>query len=431
MLGASGAPAPDDLRPQLAGREQLTRFVEHHARDGGGTLFLVRLHRYSEMAIGLSADDLARLTEDLWQALERFVGERGRIFRVDTHNFGFLWYDELNHSQCILASTRLLEQLRQLPFCRHADLQISLQMGVARGRIDEGGSDRWIHQTYLALTQSHPLYPAFVVFDPEMEHHLGRRWRLRQGLAQALERQEFELAYQPRVELAGGHCVGVEALLRWLHPEHGVMTPDEFLPLLEDSGVLIELTQWVLHRASRELTEWLKADAERSFAFNVSTKVLIDPEFGEALKHSIGLWGLNPRQVVIEVTETAAWQERESSILVLNELRELGLRVAIDDFGTGYSTLDYLRQLPVDQIKIDRSFVANMLTSRLDVFLVSVVVEIGRELGLTVVAEGVERPEQLERLRQMGCHSAQGYAVAQPMPIAQLLEWVSERSAAQ
>lgn len=413
-------------RPHLAGRQAVIRHILDINGDGQGTLFIVHLHRYSELAIALSARELDQLTEDLWTELDAFASERGQVFRLDSSQFGIVWSGGLSEGECILACARLLERLRHLPFCRHADLQISVQIGVASGSARSSETvERWVHRAHLALAHTEPSFPRYAIYEPDMEQQLLRRWQLRQGLARALEEQQFELVYQPRIELASGRCHGVEALLRWVHPDHGVIGPDEFVPLLEDSGVMVQITQWVLHRAARELADWLEDHPHRSFAFNVSTRALIDPEFGDALKHSLALWGLDPQQVVMEVTETAAWQQRESSIRVLNDLRQLGLRVAIDDFGTGYSTLDYLRQLPVDQIKIDRSFVSRVLDSRLDAFLVQVAIEIGREMGLTVIAEGAENDAQLVRLREMGCHSAQGYAVALPMRRDQLLAWSS------
>ena len=412
MGGAGGG------RLHFAGREGLIGYLSE--RRLAGTLFVIDLERFPEYAIVLEEADLRRLVEELWQTFEAYLQQRAEVVRIDTNQFAIVWSLVLNPGQAALAATRILEQLRHLPFCRNAALQIRPRLGIATGTAE--ASREWVLHAYLALTQTDH-EPRFTIFDPDMEHTLLRRWSLRQALAQAREEQEFELCYQPRIELTDGRCSGVEALIRWENREFGRVSPDQFVPLLEESGAIVETTQWVLHRSSRELGAWLSEDVRRSFSFNVSTRALADAEFAEALKHAVGLWTLDPRQLVLEVTETAAWEDREPSIRALQDLRSRGIQVAIDDFGTGHATLDYLRQLPADEIKIDRTFVTDMLTREDDAYLVQVVIDLGKRLGLKVIAEGAEAPEQLRRLKEMGCDCAQGFAVARPMPQADLLAW--------
>lgn len=412
-------------RLHFAGRDGLIGFLADHHDEG--TLFVIELERFSDYAIVLDPPELEQLVEELWQTFESFVGRRGQVLRIDTSQFALLWWTALNHGQVVLAATRILEELRHLRFCRNAALQISPRIGVASGRGGGEEGRQWILHAYLALARTDQEQPRYAIFEPRMQTEMLERWELRQALARAMERQEFSLHYQPRIDLADETCSGVEALLRWDDRRFGWIRPDRFIPLLEDSGAIIEVTRWALHRASRELSEWLREDAGRSCGFNVSTRALADPEFAPALEHALGLWTLDPRQLVLEVTETAAWERREATSRALTGLRELGIRVAIDDFGTGHATLDYLRELPADEIKIDRTFVAGMLTSDKDEFLVQLVVDLGLRLGLTVVAEGAEEVAQLRRLRDMGCHCAQGFAVAPGMPRDALLEWIADR----
>ena len=407
-------------RLHFAGREGLIGYLSGRRKEG--TLFVVELQRFSEYAIVLDEKDLRRLLEELWQTFEAYLQQRAQVVRIDTSQFAIIWSQVLNPGQAALAATRILEQLRHLAFCRNAALQIRPRLGIASGCGGQEASREWVLHAYLALTQTER-EPRFAIFEPDMEDALLRRWSLRQALARALEEQEFELCYQPRIELSDGRCSGVEALIRWEHPDFGRVGPDQFIPLLEESGAIVETTQWVLHRSSRELGSWLGEDTRRSFSFNVSTRALADSEFAEALKHAVGLWTLDPRQLVLEVTETAVWDDREPSIRALQDLRSRGIQVAIDDFGTGHATLEYLRQLPADEIKIDRTFVVDMLDRGDDAYLVQVVIDLGKRLGLKVIAEGAEELEQLRRLRDMGCDCAQGYAVARPMPQAELLAW--------
>jgi EAL domain-containing protein (putative c-di-GMP-specific phosphodiesterase class I) len=420
-------------RYHLAGRKALWTHIDQNSSEmiDGGTLFLIQFSRYSELAVAMPPKDMDQLMEEIWHELEGIAQDHGQVFRIDSSEFGILWFRSLNEGQCVLACTRILSALKNLPFCRHAALETSPQIGVSPREAEAIESRTWVNETYLALAQTDQVYPQFAIFEPSMQGQQERDWQVRRQLSRALERQEFKLHYQPRIELMTGMCSGVEALLRWDNPKLGKISPAEFVPILEDSGVIGEVTDWVFRRGAHELGSWLKEDSQREFAFNVSARVLVDPEFGEAIKQSIGLWAMNPHQIVLEVTETAVWADRDRAIPILAELRKMGIKVAIDDFGTGFSTLDYLRDLPVDQLKIDRTFVQNMLRSRRDMFLVELVVKIAKEFDLEVVAEGAESDEILRRLRDINCDAAQGFAVARALPHNELLEWTANQNMAE
>jgi sensor c-di-GMP phosphodiesterase-like protein len=428
MTDPSESAPNDPKRLHFAGRKALASFIDDSAEEliDGGTLFVINFRRYSELAVAMSADDMDRLMDEIWEELQALARDHGQVFRMDSSRFGILWHRALNKGQCVLACTRMVAALKNLPFCRHAALEITPQIGVAAIEAGQMSAHQWVNDAFLALAQTDQVFPQFALFDPADEEAQQRDWDVRRQLSRALERQEFVLHYQPRIDLDTRRCTGVEALLRWHNPRLGKVSPSEFVPILEDSGVIGEVTDWVFRRGAHELGRWLKEDKRREFAFNVSARVLMDPEFGEAIKQSIGLWAMTPAQIVLEVTETAIWADRDRSLPILTDLRNLGIRVSIDDFGTGHSTLDYLRDLPVDQIKIDRTFVQSMLKSWRDLFLVELVIRIAREFELEVVAEGAESDEILDKLAEMGCDAAQGYGVARAMPAEELTDWSAQ-----
>jgi diguanylate cyclase (GGDEF)-like protein/PAS domain S-box-containing protein len=257
----------------------------------------------------------------------------------------------------------------------------------------------------------------YELFEPSMQSALMERVELENDLRGALEREEFELDYQPIVSLEGHRIVGVEALIRWQHPAEGRLAPGRFIHLAEQSGLIVPITRWVLGHACRQTREWegsFAAARELTLAVNLSARQLEDPGLIEDVAQALGRSGLEPHRLVLEVTEGVLVEQSDTTITRLQELRHLGVRVAIDDFGTGYSSLGYLRTLPVDLLKLDRVFMADLRRGSSQAALVGAVVAMARSLQLTSVAEGVEHPDQATELHRMGCELAQGFYLARP-----------------
>jgi diguanylate cyclase (GGDEF)-like protein len=264
---------------------------------------------------------------------------------------------------------------------------------------------------------------------PEEAALPARRAAIRRRLRVALDEQSFELHYQPKLDLGTGAITSVEALLRWTDAELGPVSPAEFIPVAEQSGQIIELGRWVLRTACRQARAWLDEGREWAVAVNVSPVELADPLLAEHLLTEIGAHGLPPRLLQVEVTESCAVADLEHARRQLTALQDAGVHVHLDDFGTGYSSLAMLRHLPVTTLKVDQSIVARIDAHPADAQLLAGVIGAAHTLGMRVVAEGVERETQLERLRELGCDSAQGYLICRPAPPAQLLAPGSPRPA--
>lgn len=253
---------------------------------------------------------------------------------------------------------------------------------------------------------------------PELNRRVTERFTLEGDLRQAMERQELLLHYQPIVHAVRGHIVALEALVRWIHPERGLLQSEEFISVAEETGLIIPLGEWVLRRACADAVAW-QADGLPGVrvAVNVSPKQFQRPQLGGMVQRALAAAGLRPEMLEIEVTEGVAARDPEQSTRILSELREQGVRIALDDIGTGYSSLAYLKQFPVSTVKIDKSFVQTVLTERSDAAIVAAVITVAHSLDMTVVAEGVERAEQATFLRQSRCDLLQGYHFGLPMAI--------------
>jgi EAL domain-containing protein (putative c-di-GMP-specific phosphodiesterase class I) len=257
------------------------------------------------------------------------------------------------------------------------------------------------------------------LYDLERDSSDAGRLALMTELKAAIEAGELVLAYQPKVEAVDGSVCGLEALVRWAHPARGLIPPSEFVPLAERTGLINPLTRWVLDAAVRQCRVWADDGIETSVAVNLTMIDLLDAGLPEAVAALLEREQLPPRALELEITESSIMADPERVREVLRRLSALGIRLAIDDFGTGYTSLAHLKRLPVDAIKIDRSFVIGMATERGDATIVRSVIDIGRNLGLDVVAEGVETQEAWDRLVSFGCHQVQGFEIARPLSAAQ------------
>jgi EAL domain-containing protein (putative c-di-GMP-specific phosphodiesterase class I) len=258
----------------------------------------------------------------------------------------------------------------------------------------------------------------YVLFDAELHSEASRRLRLEADLRQAVQHGHLSAVYQPVYELASGRLTGFEALARWTHPERGEVGPDTFIPVAEDSGLMVAVTDLMLRMACRQLKEWQEQNprfAELTVQVNLSGKDLAHGSVSERVTHAITQAGVLPRHLTLELTENILMESIETALPQLNRLRDLGVHLCVDDFGTAYSSLSHLARLPIDGLKVDRSFVRNLSVASKDAMVVLGIVHLGQSLGKVVVAEGIETVSQFEQLRGMGCHSGQGFLMSRPL----------------
>jgi predicted signal transduction protein with EAL and GGDEF domain len=255
-------------------------------------------------------------------------------------------------------------------------------------------------------------------FQPEMDSQMQERRRLELDLRKALLAEEFELHYQPLIDLASREVSGFEALIRWNHPERGVIPPAQFIPVAEDIGLIVQIGDWVLKQACNDAARW---PGKLKIAVNLSAAQFRNPMLPLSIVSALAHSGLPATRLELEITETVLLQDDQAVLNALHEIRQLGVRICMDDFGTGYSSLSYLRSFPFDKIKIDRSFIKELGKEQNDCLaIIRAVTKLGASLGMITTAEGVETKEQLEILRAEGCTQAQGYLFSRPRPVAEI-----------
>ncbi|MCW6512913.1 putative bifunctional diguanylate cyclase/phosphodiesterase [Lichenifustis flavocetrariae] len=293
-------------------------------------------------------------------------------------------------------------------------IMIGASVGIALAPIDTNDAGELLKMADIALYRAKSDGRGlFRVFERGMDTKLQARRALELDLRAAIELQQFELHYQPLVDVVSGQISGLEALIRWRHPERGMIGPDEFIPLAEETGLIVPIGAWVLHQACTDASAW---PGDVKIAVNVSPAQFKGPELVTAVLDALILSGLHPPRLELEITETALLSDASGTVAVLHELRAKGVRIAMDDFGTGYSSLGYLRSFPFDKIKIDRCFVREIETSADCKAIVRAVTSLGVSLGISTTAEGVETSAQLEHVRAEGCDQVQGYLFSRPVP---------------
>lgn len=288
-----------------------------------------------------------------------------------------------------------------------------MSVGIACSGGGSITSPELIRNADLAMYTAKQSRGGIALFDDYMLTDIRRRLDLREDLGQAIPRGELSVVYQPVVDLSGASIVGIEALLRWHHAGYGVIPPEQFIPLAETSGVIVELGRWVLDQALADLSRWSARNPGLRMNVNVAPRELLEPDYVDAVAATLARYDIAPANLTLELTESELGDEVEGSGR-LEALAELGVNLAIDDFGSGQSSLARLRQLPVNQIKVDQSFLSTIDESAQQATLVSSMIELGNSLGLQMVAEGIERESQLRLLQDLPCQFGQGFLLARP-----------------
>ncbi|HEY5594753.1 MAG TPA: EAL domain-containing protein [Nitrospiria bacterium] len=303
---------------------------------------------------------------------------------------------------------------------------VEASIGIAIYPDHGANPDSLMQRADVAMYAAKKTGSGFIIYDAEHDRHSPRRLALMGELRQAIEHNHLFLHYQPKIDLKTRRIIGVEALARWKHPEHGFIPPDEFIPPAEQTGLIKPLTLWIFNKAQRQCLAWRREGRPLTMSVNLSARNLLDPHLPDQLAKLMQTSSGAPEGLELEITESAFMADPGRALESIIRLRTLGIRFSIDDFGIGYSSLAYLKKLPVDSIKIDKSFVINMAGNQNDAVIVRSTIDLAHNLGLKVIAEGVENQDIWDRLSALGCDEAQGYYMARPMPAEELTRWLDE-----
>jgi diguanylate cyclase (GGDEF)-like protein len=368
--------------------------------------------------------------DDLLVAMAGRLGEAVRagdtVARIGGDEFIILLSSLRDLNEVEPAVDRILKAVA-LPFTvQNLELTVSASIGLTVFPLDEADGDALLRHADAAMYEAKQRgRNRFHLYDNKLDHQIQQRYREQERVKEALHNQEFCLYYQPKVSLRSGEVIGMEALLRWQHPERGLVGPYEFLPLVESTDLIVEVGEWVLDHALAQIRVWQCAGFTIPVSVNVAARQMQQAEFVEHIREILARYPDVPAiSIEMEILETAALEIIRGAQIIRNTVDSLGITFALDDFGTGYSSLAYLKKLPVSTLKVDQSFVRDMLHDSEDQAIIGGIIQLAKVFRRKVVAEGVETAEHAAKLLELGCDFAQGFGIARPMPGEQVLDWI-------
>jgi diguanylate cyclase (GGDEF)-like protein/PAS domain S-box-containing protein len=408
--------------------ERLDRALnDARTNDGRVGLLLMDLDRFKEVndSFGHHFGDM--LLKQVAFRLCNQVGRNDTVARLGGDEFAVVVPDIIESSDVAVIARRILNTLQQ-PFVVEGQvLEVGGSIGIAMYPTHGADSRTLLRRADVAMYAAKQSQSGYTFHRDDAEasrssDHLTLVVQMRG----AIERNEFELYYQPKLHLRSGLVTRAEVLIRWNHPTRGLLAPAAFVPVAERTGLIRTITDWILDRALQQCREWQDAGAPVHLAVNVSAKSLQEQTLPAKVNAMLDKWNVDPRFLKIEITESSIMADPAHALAILAMLQSMGVRLSVDDFGTGYSSLIHLRQLPIDEIKIDRSFVAGMVENEADAAIVRTVIDLAHNLGKQVCAEGVEDEATWRMLCDMGCDLAQGYWLSKPLPAAELMQWLMD-----
>jgi len=406
------------LPNRLSASECLSDAIRDSA-DDDVALLLVDLIDLERIRASFGADVGDTVLREMARRLVAFAGESDQVSRAGGQFLIISRSCDVEHARDLARG--LLQSIRAGLISNGVPINIEARVGICcyptHGEIAAELLRRVDTALFNAKEQSLPI----AIYDPTQDQQHRRQLAILGDLRRAVAANELSLVYQPKVDVRSHEVRSLEALLRWTHPRHGPISPSEFVPLAERAGTVALLTNWVIRAALGQMQQWRTAGVELDVSINLSATDLLDPELEPSIVHHTRAFGVRPKRIVFEITESAVMRETRAVIATMERLRRHGFRFSVDDFGTGYSSLAQFKRLPVDEIKIDRSFVAELKPGADDAAIVRSTIELGHNLGVEVVAEGVETADAWRLLRELGCDLAQGYLISPPLLPADVL----------
>jgi diguanylate cyclase (GGDEF)-like protein len=409
--------------------QRLLEVIESaRANDSKMAVILMDLDHFKEINDTLGHHFGDMLLQEIGPRMSSVLRDNDLMARLGGDEFGIVLPDLPNEEIAIRVADRVLEELEQPVSVEGLALDVAGSLGIALFPMQAEDAETLLRRADVAMYVAKENGGGYEVYQDSFDVHNPQRLTLIGQVRPALETGEFVMYYQPKVRLMDGRVAGAEALIRWEHPTLGLVPPDEFIPLVEKTVLLRPLTHYVAESVLKQWREWAGMGIRIPISINVSPRSLLDADFPDSIQSLLREYDVPPAYLRIELTEGFLMGDSGRSIAVLDALSNVGVGLSIDDFGTGYSSLSYLKRLPIEEIKIDRAFVMQMHVDANDFMIVRATVDLGRNLGLRVVAEGVEDLATFDRLADFGCDEAQGYYVSRPISAVEFTRWLSVRN---
>jgi diguanylate cyclase (GGDEF)-like protein len=399
-------------------------------RSAGAAVMILDLDGFKEVNDVLGHQQGDRLLIEVGTRLTTAVGPGGMVARLGGDEFAILLGQTADEDRAVHVGRRALRALEQPVALDGMEVEVGGSLGIALAPVHATDPAGMLKRADIAMYDAKSSTRGLRVYEADLDTGNPNRLAMVADLRTALQRDEVEVYVQPQGRLASGQVVGVEALVRWTHVSLGSVEPSDFIPIAERSGLIGPLTTLVLDRSLAAVATWQAQGVDLGISVNLSTRSLHDADLVDEVTRLLRRHGVPGSRLTLEVTEGSVMADPTRAVALLHQLRELGCRLSVDDFGTGYSSLSYLKRLPVHEVKNDRSFVTSLRSDGEDVAIVRAIVDLGRHLGLEVVAEGVEDQVTWDLLAGMGCDLVQGYHLGRPMPVADLPGWLADRTAA-
>jgi diguanylate cyclase (GGDEF)-like protein len=388
------------------------------------SILLVEVANFKEVydTLGRNSSDL--ILKQIATRLQSVVLGTDSVARIDGNIFSVLLSAVDNEAAGVMLAKNIQAALDPAFKVERLSLVIHCNIGIVNFPEHGDDVDTLVQKAGVALFVAGQSHEGYTTYAPSYDGHSPRRLTLMSELRQAIEKEQLHIYYQPKVSVATGQVYGAEALVRWQHPKHGFISPDEFIPMAERTRVIKHLTSWVLKQAFKQCAEWRQRGWELIISVNLSAKDLHDPELPDVMAGVAAAANIKPGWMMLEITESSIMTDPERAMEVIQRLHEMGYKLSIDDFGTGYSSLAYLKRMPLTELKIDKSFVVDLLKSENDAVIVKATINLAHNLGLQVTAEGVETQEVMDKLSSYQCDLAQGYLFSKPISFDDFGAWL-------
>ncbi len=392
--------------------------------DASFAIMLLNIENLKEIQDTLGPTSTDLVIKQLATRLESWAAKKHSIARIDSGNFALLLAD-CNKDQAESLAKSLIKAIEPNFITNALKLTLHPSIGISVYPNDGDDADMLFQRAGIAVVFANKSPSGYSLYTSDMDEHSSKRLTMMGELKKAIEKRHLELYFQPKLNIKTKQILGVEALIRWKHPQHGFISPDEFISIAERSRLIIELTAWVIEEAFTACADFHKNGYEIKVSINLSMKDLLNPELPDLVAGLSAKIGIDPSWVIFEITEGSIMTDPTRALIIVERLKSMGFEFSIDDFGTGYSSMAYLKRLPVSELKIDKSFVLDMVSNESDAIIVQATIGLAHNLGLTVTAEGVEDEDALAMLKKMGCDIAQGYLFSKPLPKAELMSWIA------